>query len=297
MARKIFIIIKTLFFGLLVYLRAQELPFEKDLSRFFHFTSKLESFVTVAINFLIFALGFNLLLIFLSFFYRRKQNLKYGKRDNVIIGLDNIYILVMSVAIVVTLISLFGVDPKSLFTGLSIVAAAIAIITRDFIANIIAGIAISFSDEISIGDYVKIGNYKGSVTDITISRLALLNDDDDLIFIPNNTVTDSEVINYTKKGIRKVNIEFEMKIEYLDTIEHLENDLIESLEDYRPYIEDNSFRLKIVEILKDSLHLKFNFVLHEVNPEMEKQIRKKTARKLVNYLRRDNGISDQRTEA
>jgi small-conductance mechanosensitive channel len=288
MTRKLFILVKTIFFGVLIYLKAQDLPFEKDLSRFLHLSTKLETFLAVTINFLIFALGFNLLIIFLSFVYRRRQKLKFGKRDNVIIGMDNIYILVMSCAIVITLLSFFGIEPKSLLTGLSIVAAAIAIIFRDFIANIIAGIAISFSDEVSIGDYVKIGSNKGLVSDITISRLAILNDDDDLIFIPNIMLFDTEVINYTKKGIRKVNIEFEMKIEYLDTIEHLEHDLIESLQDYRTYIEDDSFRLKIVQILKDSLHLKFYFVLNEVNPEMEKQIRKKTARRVVNYLRRDN---------
>ncbi len=274
-------------FALLLYIRAQELSIEKELSSVFKFSSKIEVFLSVSINFLIFALGFNLLLIFLSFFYRRRQGLKYGKPDNVLMGLDNVYIIVMSGAIVITVLSFFGIDPKSLFTGLSIVAAAIAIITKDFIGNIISGIAISFSDEISIGDYVKIGTHKGNVSDITISRLALLNDDDDLIFVPNTTVFLSEVINYTKRGIRKVNIEFEMKIEYLDTIEHLEQDLTESLSDYKDYIENESIRLKIVEILKDSLHLKFYFILHEVNPEMERQIRKKTARRVVNYLRRD----------
>lgn len=287
MARKIFITLKTILFALLLYIRAQELSIEKELSSVFKFSSKIEVFLSVSINFLIFALGFNLLLIFLSFFYRRRQGLKYGKPDNVLMGLDNVYIIVMSGAIVITVLSFFGIDPKSLFTGLSIVAAAIAIITKDFIGNIISGIAISFSDEISIGDYVKIGTHKGNVSDITISRLALLNDDDDLIFVPNTTVFLSEVINYTKRGIRKVNIEFEMKIEYLDTIEHLEQDLTESLSDYKDYIENESIRLKIVEILKDSLHLKFYFILHEVNPEMERQIRKKTARRVVNYLRRD----------
>lgn len=287
MARKIFIALKTILFGLLIYLKLQEVQIEKEISSFLHFSSKLEGFFIVAVNFLIFALSFNLLVIFLSSFYRRRQGLKHGKPDNVLTGLNNIYILVMTGAIFLTVISLFGIEPKSLFTGLSIVAAAIAIITRDFIANIISGIVISFSDEISIGDYVKIGTLKGTVSDITISRLALLNDDDDLIFIPNNTVFTTEVINYTKRGIRKVSIEFEMKIEFLDTIEHLENDLIDSLSDYKDFIEEDTFRLKIVDINKDSLHLKFQFTLHEVNPEMERQIRKKTARRVVNYLRRE----------
>lgn len=290
MARALFIFSKIILFAGLLDIRLEEDKWALILRPWGKFVSngrELSHLAHSLLNFFIFALGLNLLLIFMSAVYRRRQKLPKGKMDNVLAGLSNIYILLMTGAVVMTILSFFGIDPKNLFTGLSIVAAAIAIVTRDYIANIISGIAISFSDEMSIGDYVKIGEHKGRVIDITISRIALQNDDDDIIFILHNTVYTSEIVNYTKKGIRKVNIEFEVNLAFLDTIEALETDLIECLEDYHPHIEEDSFRLKIGEIKKDSLDLKFQYTLKQINRELEREIRRKTVRRVVNHIRQD----------
>ncbi|MFN8329952.1 MAG: mechanosensitive ion channel [Saprospiraceae bacterium] len=103
---------------------------------------------------------------------------------------------------------LFGVEPRELITGLSILAASIAIITKDIAPDIICGIQISFSKDLAIGDYVKIGDQKGNVVDINISKIILQNENDDEIYIPNSKAYFSEMINYTKKEIRKYNLEF-----------------------------------------------------------------------------------------
>ncbi|MEZ4962938.1 MAG: mechanosensitive ion channel [Saprospiraceae bacterium] len=290
MARILLTLSKMILFTGLLFVRFKEKEWARilePLGELVAVGAKFTSLTNILLNFIILALGLNLSLILFSAIYRRRQRLPRGRTDNVLAGLENIYILLMTAAVIIAILSLFGIDTKSLFTGLSIVAAAIAIVTRDYIVNIISGIAISFSDEISIGDHVKIGDYKGRVTDITISRIALENDDDDIIFILNNTVYTSEIVNYTKKGIRKVNIEFELNLEFLETIEALEEDLIDCLQDYHEHIEPGSFRLRIIEIHKDSLELKFQYTLKRIDRELEKEIRRKTVRRVVNHLRRD----------
>ncbi len=290
MARILFNLLKAVLLTGFIFLRVKEEKVARVLEPWGKVVSKghkFSDFTEALLHFTIFALGLNLLLIFMSGIYRRRQRLPRGKVDNVLAGLANIYILLMALAVIMTLLSFFGIDPKNLFTGLSIVAAAIAIITKDYVANIISGIAISFSDEISIDDYVKIGDHKGRVTDITISRIALQNDDDDIIYILNDTVYTSEIINYTKKGIRKVNLEFELNLAWLDTIEILENDLINSLQDYHEHIEQDSFRLKVVTISKDALQLKFQYTLKEINRDLEREIRRKTVRCVVNHVRQN----------
>ncbi len=290
MARILLTISKLILFTGLLFIRFKEKEWARILEPWGEpiiSESRFSDLTKVVLNFAILALGLNLALMLFSAIYRRRQRLPRGMMDNVLSGLENIYILLMAAAVMVAILSLFGIDAKSLFTGLSIVAAAIAIITKDYFANIISGIAISFSDEISIGDYVKIGDHKGRVTDITISRIALLNDDDDIIFILNNTVYTSEIINYTKKGIRKVNIDFEVNLAFLKTIEALEADLIDCLQDYHEHIEPASYRLRIIEIHKDSLELKFQYTLKRIDRELEKEIRRKTVRRVVNHLSGD----------
>lgn len=114
------------------------------------------------LGFLVFFLSANSMVALLSLIYRRRKHYKDNQGDNVVLGLKNIYYILMSGAVVTTIIGLFGVEPRALFTTLSILAAAIAIVSKEYISEIISGIIISFSsNEISVGDYLKIGSHKG----------------------------------------------------------------------------------------------------------------------------------------
>lgn len=243
----------------------------------------------ITISFFVFALAASVTVSVLAWFYRRREKIRYGKPDNVIIGLNNIYYLLLAGAAIMTILGYWGIDFKTLFTTLSIVAAAIAIISKEYISEIISGIIISFSREFSIDDYIKIGDQKGKIIDINFTKIALLNEDDDVIFIPNVKFFSSEIVNYTKREIKKVNIDFEVMIQNIKTVEELETDLIHAISDYEGHIEKGTYNLKIVEIRKDSLSLKFQYVLREINRDLEREIRRKTARRIVNYVKQHLG--------
>ncbi len=240
----------------------------------------------ILLGFLIFFLSANMLVVILSWLYRRRVHLKEQQGDNVVLGIKNIYYLLMAGAVITTILGLFGIDPKTLFTSLSIVAAAIAIVSKDYISEIISGIIISFSsNEISVGDYLKIGTHKGKIIDLNLTKIAFLDEDDDIIFIPNTKVFSSEIVNYTKKQIRRVSIEFEAALSAVPSVEELEAYLTEALKDYHEYIEPGSFWLRVVDIRKDSLAMKFQYVLKQINRELELEIRRRTVRRIVRYVK------------
>ncbi len=241
--------------------------------------------VFITLNFIVFAIGLNLLLTIMVLLYRRLKKVPPGEKDNVILGLGNIYYLIIAAVAFISLLAFWGIDIRTLLYSLSIVAAAIAIISKDYISEIISGIIITFSKELSLGDYVKIGDKKGKVMDISLTKIALLNQDDEMIFIPNNRVYTSEIINYTKREIKRVSIEFEMNLSDLDTIENLERNLISELTEFSSHIVPESYYLRVVDIRKDSLQLKFNYIFHLMDRDLERTIRKKTVRKIVNYVK------------
>ena len=238
-------------------------------------------------GFIIFALSSNLLVVGLTWLYRRQKKLSKNRIDNVIAGLENIYYLLLAGAVIMTFASFFGLDSKTLFTSLSIIAAAIAIISKEYVSEIISGIIIVFSKQLAIGDYVKIGEHKGRITDLMLTKLALLNDDDEVVFLPNAKVYSNEIINYTKREIRRGSIPFEITLASLRTIEELERDLVKALHDHNEFIEPKSYYLRIVDIRKDSLLLKFQYVILHRDREMEKEIRKRTVRRVVNYVKKN----------
>jgi small-conductance mechanosensitive channel len=216
--------------------------------------------------------------------YRHRKHLPYNKKDNVTLGLSNISIMIIAVYGLISGFELIGLKPGQIFTSLSIVAAAFAILSKDFFADIISGIVISFSKEISIDDYVKIGEYRGKIIDINIAKIALLNEDDDIVFMPNSTVFTSDIINYTKKQIKKTSIDFEVPTASITTIEDLEEQLMISLSEYHHLIEPNSYNIRVVHIKKDFLVLKFQYSLIQFSREMERQIKRKAVRYIVRNI-------------
>lgn len=240
---------------------------------------------------MLFATGLNLAISLLLIPYRIRKGMRYNGQDNITTGIQNIYVLIIALAIMFFGLSLWGFDIKTVFTSLSIVAAAIAIISKEFITSIIAGFVIVFSKQITIGDYVKIGDQKGKVVDITLTKMALLNEDEDLIFISNDKAYQSEVINYTKGEIKRVSIPFELNANFRGTVEELEENLIKELASYKKQIDPKSFNLRIVEIKKDSIIFKFQYSLDKIDRTLEKEIKKKTVRKVLNYLKSKAGTS------
>jgi len=238
----------------------------------------------VLLHFIMFLFGLSLVVRLLAMIYRHRKHLAYNKKDNVTIGLSNISIMVVTVYAIISSFELIGLSPKDIFTSLSIVAAAFAILSKDFITDIISGIVISFSKEISIDDFVKVGDLRGKIIDINITKTALLNEDDDIIFLPNSTVFRGDIINYTKKQIKKTSIDFEVPTGSFHSVDELEDQLIKSLSEYHHLIEPNSYLLRVVHIRKDYISFKFQYSLVQFTREMERQIKRKCVRSVVKII-------------
>ena len=177
-----------------------------------------------------------------------------------------------------------GMDLKTVFTSLSIVAAALAIVSKDFLAEIIVGLINGFSRKVEIDDYVKVGDQKGKIIDLGLQKVTLLNDDDDIVYIPNFKFYNSEILNYTKRDIRRMSVSFQLDLKYLNDIDELEVDLIDAISEFRSYIEEGSYNLKISDISKDHLSCKFQYTMKEVNRDLQRQIRKFTLRRIINRI-------------
>jgi small-conductance mechanosensitive channel len=156
------------------------------------------------------------------------------------------------------------------------------------VSAIIGGFIIAVTRDLSIGDFVRIGDYRGKIIDISLTKIALLNEDDDLIYIANDKAYLAEIINYSRGDIRRVSIAFELSTSFVGTVEALEANLIKELDQYKENIAPDSFNLRIVDISKDAISFKFQYTLAEVNRDLEKEIKKKTVRRVLNYVKQQS---------
>lgn len=268
--------IKVVLLGAAIYMRY--------LSPYVPKTHTERNIVYTSLRLVMVLLVLNLVYEVLRSIYRSRNRLEGIVHDGFLNGIRNLFIIGSGLAISATVFGFFGIDFKTLFTTLSIVAAAIAIVTKEFINDVLIGIFMGFSKDYDIGDYVKIGDEKGKIVEIGLLKMKLLNDDDDLMLIPNSRVYTSEVTNYTKRDIRILSIDFQIALAKIASIDDLEQELIHSLDSFAEYIHQDSFLLKIVEVKKEHLDFKFQYRLKNLDRDMQRQIRRKTVRQVLSYV-------------
>lgn len=284
------LLFKMLIFGSLVAIRLGEW----DVSYLYadlKYHNSIDYYLTTLSSVAIFLMLLDFVQFFTIWWYRRRHRV-WGS-DNFIIGVGHIYSLLLVIGVVVGTLSLFRIHARELFTSLSIIFAGIAILTKDYISNMINGMIMTFSSQLSIGDNVSIGTHRGKITDITLQNIHLLNDDDDMIYIPNNIVMNSEVVNYTKREIKRTSIDFEIDLKHLKTVEELERSLIEVLSPFQELIKPDSYYLRVAEVKKEYVVMKFQYILKEPNKDLERQIRRRTIRRLVEIISEREKIADQ----
>ena len=246
-----------------------------------------ESLIELGIKLSQFLIAILLLFVvqqFIIYWYRKTKKISKHRPDNFIFGIKNIFKAIIAFASIVFIFSLFGVDLKSLLTSLSIVAAAFVILFKEYIADFISGIYFGFSKDFEIGDYIQMDEMKGKVIELNFFKTRLLNDDDVIVSLSNSKIYASELINYTKRDIRLLSVDFQLGHDKIKSLEILEEELVKALNEYMEFLEKDSFNLKIVKIDKDAMDIKFQYQLKEFNQVKMKEIRKKTVRCIFNFI-------------
>ena len=64
-----------------------------------------------------------------------------------------------------------------------------------------------------VGDYVKIGTYEGTVTEVKFRCTRIRAIDDTIVTVQNSTITSSEVVNYSRMTKRRVDITVSLPLE------------------------------------------------------------------------------------
>ncbi|GGG89134.1 hypothetical protein GCM10007415_24050 [Parapedobacter pyrenivorans] len=215
--------------------------------------------------------------------YRRRNKKNNRVRGNYVLGINQIATLLNVVFAILGLMLAFGINPKEFLTSITIVAMAIALLFKDYITNMISGLLIMFSDQFTIGDTVRIGEYQGKIMDITLANIMVKNDDDDVVLIPNNTAFTTNIINQSLQNSRKLTIEFELALANAYQHGALEKQLHATLQRHGANIVQGSFQLRVVGIGKDFVHYKLQFSTAKKDTPLRRQLRNELYLRILTF--------------
>lgn len=225
--------------------------------------------------------------IFLVRFYLRKKKTN-SLHSNFVLGINRIASLLNVIILLIAIMVFFDIDPKEFLSSITIVAAAIALLSRDYIINMLNGLIIMFSDQITLGDYIKVGEHQGKIKDITLLNIVLINDDYDLVMVPNSLILTANVVNYSRQNIRKLTFDFEATNHSLLNVDEMENELKAKIKPFKEEVQSDSISLKALEIKKDIVKMKLQIQLNNKSRESERKIRRIINQAIINLTGEEN---------
>jgi len=128
---------------------------------------------------------------------------------------------ILYVVLFVSIISILGVPMASVVTVLASAGVAVGMALQGALSNLAGGIMLMIFRPFSVGDFVSAGGASGVVQEITMFYTILNTLDNVKITIPNGTLMNANVENYSAQPERRVDLVFSCaKGEDIDTVKN-----------------------------------------------------------------------------
>lgn len=125
-------------------------------------------------------------------------------------------VLLYTIDFIITL-SILNIPMTSIIAVISAAGLAVGLALQNSLSNLAGGFIILFSKPFKSGDFVETNSVSGKVESIGILYTKILTDDNKTIYIPNGSISDSTIVNYSEQPMRRVDLEF--GISYSDDVE------------------------------------------------------------------------------
>jgi MscS family membrane protein len=187
-------------------------------------------------------------------------SLKLAKKANVrkelfllVINLMRVFLIV---AILVLILSHFGVNVTAIITSLGVGGVIVGFGAKDTLSNFFDSIRLVSEDAFHQGDWIETKDFEGFVTEIGLTATQIRTFDNSLITIPNSVLANQWIKNWSRRIIGR-RIKFWIKIKYTtDTkeIERVINKIRDMLEKHPQIVTDKKIKSKLrKKMMKNTL--------------------------------------------
>lgn len=224
------------------------------------------------------------------FFAELRQKVEPGREEllrDLIPFLDNVLRFTVAVIIVLTALSLWGVDITPALASAGVAGVAVAFAAKDTVGNLFGGISVFFDKPYKVGDYVIIKDqYRGEVTQIGMRSTKIRTRDNVLVTVPNAVMVTDAVINETGFD-PKLRIRIPLGVAYNTSLTRTEEVLVGVLQSFEEILDDPEPRVRYRKFGESSIELEVLGVIEK--PSERGRITHELIKKIHRRLR-DEGI-------
>jgi MscS family membrane protein len=155
-------------------------------------------------------------------------------RKEMIVFILRIIKIILVLLVVLFLFTQLGIDIKAIAASLGVGGIAIALASKDTLANFFSSLNIMTDNSFSQGDWIKTSNVEGTVVDIRMRTTRIRTFDNAMITVPNTELANTPITNWSKRRIGR-RIKMNLGVTYnskMEDIVRLKKDILEMLENH-----------------------------------------------------------------
>ncbi len=157
------------------------------------------------------------------------------------------------IVIIFSVLTGLGFNVASLVTIIGAAGLAIGFALKDSLSHFAAGVLLVIFRPFTIGDYVNIGGDEGIVEEIGLFHTILKTLDNRVIFIPNSSITNNSIFNFTREDKRRVDIVF--GIGYEDDLKKAKELILKIAKDNEKVLKEPEPQVVVFELGDNSVNL------------------------------------------
>ncbi|MBQ8293352.1 MAG: mechanosensitive ion channel [Bacilli bacterium] len=106
-----------------------------------------------------------------------------------------------------------GIDTAGIGSVIGSLGVGVGLAVNGTLSNLAGGIVILIMRPFGIGDYIEAQGEGGTVEEIGIFYTELVTPDNKVVYIPNGSLSNGSMVNYSKKDLRRVDFTFSISYE------------------------------------------------------------------------------------
>ncbi len=122
--------------------------------------------------------------------------------------LSNILRLLLYAVVILTAANAMGIPLTTVVALVGSAGVALSLAMQGALSNLIGGVMLLILKPIRAGEYIRVSEFEGSVQGIGVFYTDLVTFDGKHISVPNSSMTNTPIINYTREGRRRVDVSF-----------------------------------------------------------------------------------------
>lgn len=158
----------------------------------------------------------------------------------------------LKILLVVAMLSKLGIETTSFAAIIAAAGLAIGMALQGSLSNFAGGVLIMIFKPYKIGDVIEAQDQIGTVKEIEIFTTKLIGLSNKEIIIPNGTLSNGTIVNYSTLGTRRVDLVF--GVSYDSDIKHVKDTLRAVVDAHPKIIKEPATTINVLELADSSVN-------------------------------------------